>query len=324
MLSGGVRCYKYRREQGALLGICPKEARGMTEGLLLAGAVSLLAVGAANLVVAVIALRSARRYVDLAEARMERLRKDHVRILRFLREERRVLHAMISEAEDRGSELDEKKDAGRRIDRLKRELLAPAAARRHRVIDRESVGLSPEDPFEERGRSGKLPEREAPSKKKEARGKKPPPAGFPQTRRESTGRPDEKGSQRAVWHPHPDDDVSPGGTPAGRAGGVPAGASGDASVEIFRRHYDKYLENYEGYVKLAARIHRMRDGSRATPGSPAEHEWEERLRRVEDGIERTTARLDILEEYNPELATDDRISRRASIARAHSELERSS
>jgi hypothetical protein len=29
------------------------------------------------------------------------------------------------------------------------------------------------------------------------------------------------------------------------------------------------------------------------------------------------------EEYNRELATDDRISRRASIARHHSELERS-
>jgi hypothetical protein len=32
--------------------------------------------------------------------------------------------------------------------------------------------------------------------------------------------------------------------------------------------------------------------------------------------------LDILEEYNPELATDDRISRRAGIARSHRELER--
>jgi hypothetical protein len=45
------------------------------------------------------------------------------------------------------------------------------------------------------------------------------------------------------------------------------------------------------------------------------------LRRVTDGIQRTTARLDILEEYNPELATDDRISRRAAIARNQRELE---
>lgn len=296
----------------------------MTEGLLLASAVALLAVGAANLAVAIFALRSARRYVELAESRMERLRKDHARVLRFLREERRVLHAMISdqEAEQRSSQLDAREDAGRRIDRLKRELLAPAAARRHRAIDRESSTLAPEAPFGDARKTGERPEREAPPKK-QAGSKKPPP-GFPQTRREAAGRPSEE-ARRAVWHPHPDDDVSPGGAPAERtraSGETSGGASGDASVEIFRRHYDKYLENYEGYVKLAGRIYRMKDGAEASSGSPAEREWEERLRRVNDGIERTTARLDILEEYNPQLATDDRISRRASIARAHSELER--
>ncbi len=292
----------------------------MTQGLLLASAVLLLAVGAANLAVAVLALRSARRYVELAESRMERLRKDHARILKFLREERRVLREMISEQEpeERSSELDARADAGRRIDRLKRELLAPAAARRHRAIDRESSTLTAESAFGESRKTGDLPEREAQPKK--ATGSKKPPPGFPQTRRESAGRPpEEKGGRRAVWHPHPDDDVSPGGSPAER---TQAGATGDASVEIFRRHYDKYLENYEGYVKLAGRIYRMRDSAEKAPGSPAEREWEERLRRVNDGIERTTARLDILEEYNPQLATDDRISRRASIARANSELER--
>jgi hypothetical protein len=80
---------------------------------------------------------------------------------------------------------------------------------------------------------------------------------------------------------------------------------------------------YEGYVKLAERIYRMRDNAEVPPGSLAEREWEARVRRVTDGIERTTARLDLLEEYNPELATDDRISRRAGIARSHAELERS-
>jgi hypothetical protein len=38
-------------------------------------------------------------------------------------------------------------------------------------------------------------------------------------------------------------------------------------------------------------------------------------RRPEDHLE-----LDILEEYIPELATDDRVSRPASIARSHREL----
>jgi hypothetical protein len=90
---------------------------------------------------------------------------------------------------------------------------------------------------------------------------------------------------------------------------------------MFRRHYDKYLENYEGYVKLAARLQRTRDDAEVARGSVAKREWEGRLRRVTDGIQRTTARLDILEQYNPELATDDRISRRAAIARNHRELE---
>jgi hypothetical protein len=127
----------------------------------------------------------------------------------------------------------------------------------------------------------------------------------------SAAPPDDESPPRAVWHPHPDDDVSP----------ARAGEPGDAAVEMFRRHYDKYLENYEGYVKLAERIYKRWDDAEVVPGSLAEREWEERLRRVNDGIRRTTTRLDILEEYNPELATDDRISRRASIARSHSELE---
>jgi len=99
------------------------------------------------------------------------------------------------------------------------------------------------------------------------------------------------------------------------------GGPGGVTVEMFRMHYDKYLDNYEGYVKLAARLFRMRDDAEVVSGSVAEREWEERLRRVTDGIQRTTARLDILEEYNPELATDDRISRRAAIARNQRELE---
>jgi hypothetical protein len=92
---------------------------------------------------------------------------------------------------------------------------------------------------------------------------------------------------------------------------------------FFRKHYDKYLENYQGYVELAERLHRIRHSGELTPGSSEEREWEKRLRRVTEGIERTTARLDILEEHNPELATDDRVSYRASVARRHSKLGRS-
>ena len=281
----------------------------MTEAFILASAISLVAVGAANLVVAGLALRTMRRYVELTEARMERLREDQAHLALFLSEERRYAE------DEREWGFDARRAAGRRIDRLKRELLAPVAARAPREVEREETALFPGSSFDEARRVGGLPvEGESPVESREARRKSPRPAGFPETARKPSGAaPREKGPQRGVWHPHPDDDVSPG------APSVERGHATDGTpVEIFRRHYDKYLDNYEGYVKLAGRIRQMREG--AALDSPAEHEWEERLRRVNDGIRRTTARLDILEEYNPELATDDRISRRAGIARAHSEL----
>src|SRR5215204_267109 len=129
------------------------------------------------------------------------------------------------------------------------------------------------------------------------------------------GSPGNRRPRLAVWHAHPDDDVSPGKAPAGRTR-----VQGDAPLKMFHTYYDRYLQNYEGYVKLAERLYLMRDSGEVPPGSAAEHEWEGKLRRANDGMERTTARLDLLEEYNPELATDDRISRRASVARSHSEL----
>ena len=122
----------------------------------------------------------------------------------------------------------------------------------------------------------------------------------------------------AVWHPHPDDDVNPGSVSTGQEG-----AQSDAPLKMFHRYYDRYLDNYEGYVKLAERLYLMREKGEVPAGSAAEQEWEEKLRRANDGIERTTARLDLLEAYNPELATDGRVSRRASIARSASELGRS-
>ncbi|MGB3682526.1 MAG: hypothetical protein WA990_08560 [Rubrobacteraceae bacterium] len=116
------------------------------------------------------------------------------------------------------------------------------------------------------------------------------------------------GPRSSVQHAHPDDDVS-----LRRESG---------SVKMFQEHYYRYLENYEGYVKLAERTYKMREEGEVLPGSPAEHEWEQKLRRLNDGIQRTTARLDILEQYNPELASDDRVTHRADISRSYSELEK--
>jgi hypothetical protein len=65
----------------------------------------------------------------------------------------------------------------------------------------------------------------------------------------------------------------------------------------------------------------MRDEADAAPGTLGKREWEDKLHRAYDAIERTTQRLDMLEEHYPELATDnDRISSRIGTARLHAGL----
>jgi hypothetical protein len=263
----------------------------MAEALLLVVVGSLVPVSVATLVVGLLALRKAQSYVDLVEQRLERLHEGQVLLLALLREQ------------GRGSEEPEQHPETK--ERVQNERLALAVSER-RSAGRETAESKPalRDAPGTRGPS----EEEPP--KGEAR---PRLTSLPDTTSSEPAKaqPEDERARHAVWHPHPDDDVSPA-----RAGGP-----GEAAVEMFRMHYDKYLDNYEGYVKLATRLYRMRDAAEVPPGSGEEREWEGRLRRVTDGIQRTTSRLDILEEYNPELATDDRISRRAAIARSQRELE---
>jgi hypothetical protein len=109
-----------------------------------------------------------------------------------------------------------------------------------------------------------------------------------------------------VQVPHPDDDA-----PGRGWNGSPA--------RFFQKCYDRYLEHYEGYVRLAERLHATRD--EAGTDERARDEWEDKLRRAYDAIERTTQRLDVLEGHYPELATDsDRISSRIGTARLHADL----
>ena len=271
----------------------------MTQTLLLFAGASLLAISVATLFVAVRTLQAARRYVDLAEERLEHLREGQARLLARLEEQRQG-----AEEEQRGEAgLDVRtlRGAGQSIERTKRELL-----------ERRAVGRTPAEAREAPGQ----PEAPAPAETPKAR-RSGPPAGLPKTRfPETAGAPkgDER-PRRAVRRPHPDDDVEPGGTLAGQAR-----ASGDSPIQMFRVFYDRYLDNYEGYVKLAERIYGTRTDDEKVPGSRAERGWQERLRRVNDGIERTTERLDILEHSNPELASDDRIARRAGIARSYSRI----
>ena len=266
----------------------------MTQTLILFAGVSLLAVSVATLLVAVRTLQTARLYVDLAEERLEHLREGQDRLLVRVEEQRRAAEEEREEAE---ADVRTRRGAGRSIERAKQELLGLGEPRR---------------PDTERPKAPGRPEPSPglPPKARETR----PPAGLPETR--ASGFSGDDGRQsRAVRRPHPDDEVGQDVALSGQTR-----ASGGFPIQMFRVFYDRYLDNYEGYVKLAEKIQTARTNDEKVPGSRAEREWKERLRRVHDGIERTTARLDILEHSNPDLASDDRVSRRAGIARIHSRL----
>jgi hypothetical protein len=294
----------------------------MTEALLLVVVGSLVPISVATLVFALLTLRKAHLYVTLAEQRFEHLREGQILLLALLREQSRS-------SQSRGAEAEQEHRAQERVLQEREPLTSAVRARGIDELGLHSplwdAGRSADVEMEGRSSLADEPPEDAPGTREPAGEEEEPPkervtesrpraANFPDTTSSSQpakATPDDGVSRRAVWHPHPDDDVSPA-----RVGGP-----GGVTVEMFRMHYDKYLDNYEGYVKLAARLFRMRDDAEVVSGSVAEREWEERLRRVTDGIQRTTTRLDILEEYNPELATDDRISRRAAIARNQRELE---
>ncbi len=324
-------------------------------------------VGAATLAIAALALWNARRYVELVEGRMERLRVEQARLLAALREEvwglkeewvreqeeqpgsqrqverlsreclqlrqekaqlteelerervkrEEVQQRVRQEREGRELERRARRDAERRIDRLTQE---PREAHQDRGVGREA----PSPVLEETSES--LPTRRESAKKKPPPAQrareteKPPrPASAPKKATPDKAPPGDERPRLGRWVPHPDD------SEAGKSWALAGQESmrSEDPVEMFRKHYDKYLDSYEGYLELIGMLYRMRHDGETKSDSLEEREWENRLRRANDGIKRTTVRLDTLEEYNPELATDDRVSRRAGLARRHSELERS-
>jgi hypothetical protein len=123
---------------------------------------------------------------------------------------------------------------------------------------------------------------------------------------EMASRQDDDAPLLGVQVPHPDDDA-------------PGRSWNRSPARFFQKCYDRYLEHYEGYVRLAERLHATRD--EAGTDARGRREWDDKLRRAYDAIERTTQRLDVLEEHYPELATDsDRISSRIGTARLHANL----
>jgi hypothetical protein len=256
---------------------------GLSTTLVYVGIGSLLAIGVAILTVAVLLLRTVRRYVALAEERLELLREGEALLLRA---------AQQGHAEEQNREREpERRERVPEVvghplgQQRKGEDRRPEASDPH---VRKSPGISEQESFTEDG---------------EQKPEKTQKAGSPGG---AVSRPKDGAPLLGVKVAHPDDDVT-------------LRDWNSSATKFFQKCYDRYLEHYEGYVRLAGRLHQMHDET--SPGALGAREWEEKMRRAYDAIERTTQRLDILEEHYPELATDsERISSRISTARLHAGL----
>jgi hypothetical protein len=250
-----------------------------------------LAIGVALLVVAVLLLRTARRYVDLAEERLELLRKGEAPPPKVARQQGQVSQ-------------ESRRPEPTRIEKIPEVVGHPLGQREgdETPSDFPQSGESDRNAREAAGgMRGQVPSAEAGERRREGS----PKAGTPGA---AASRPKDGAPLLGVKVPHPDDDV----TPRGRNGSV---------ANFFQRKYDLYLEQYERYVRLAERIHRMRDEAGESPGTPQSREWEDNLGRAHDAMERTTQRLDLLEHHYPELATDGgRLSHRLDLSRLQGEL----
>jgi hypothetical protein len=256
----------------------------MSATLMYVGIGAMLATVVAILTIAVLFLQTARRYVDLTEKRLELLREGEASLLKAVRRQGRALE----ESKERESEQRE----------WVPEMVGYTIGRQH---SEESPGGGRPEGLDRRVREAPGVHN-SPAENREQRRESAPKAS------EAPSRPKDGAPLLGVQVPHPDDDV-------------PRRGWNNSPARFFQKFYDRYLEHYEGYVRLAERIHGMREEAETSPGTPARREWEAKLHRAYDAIERTTQRLDMLEEHYPELATDsDRISSRIGTARLHAEL----
>src|SRR5215213_3780241 len=235
----------------------------MSAMLMYVGIGAVLATVVAILTIGVLFLQSARRYVALTEKRLELLREGEAFLLKIVQRQGRALEESLQrEAEQRESVP---------------EMVGYVIGRQQ---GEESPGSRPLEDSRRRPRGAR--ERRRPSAKEEE-----------QKRQEKTGEAAPRQGNDApllgVQVPHPDDDV-------------PGRGWNKSPVRFFQKCYDRYLEHYEGYVRLAERLHVTRDEAGAD--TLGRRESEDKLRRAYDAIDRTTQRLDVLEQHYPELATD--------------------
>lgn len=255
----------------------------MNATLMYVGIGAVLATCVSILTIAVLFLQTARRYVDLTERRLDLLHEREALLLELVQ---RLGHAS-KESREREMERREKVPEMVGNTRGRRQGEESPGSRRPEGPDRH-VRVTPS--------TGSSSEAEDEEQRRE------------RTPKEDPTRPKEGSSRLGVQVPHPDDDV-------------PGRGWNNSPASFFQKCYDRYLEHYEGYVRLAERLHQMHDEAGAAPGTQMKREWEHKLRRAYDAIDRTTQRLDMLEEHYPELATDnDRISSRIGTARLHAGL----
>ena len=258
----------------------------MSATLMYAGIGAVLATSVAILTIAVLFLQTARRYVDLSERRLELLQESEALLLEQVRQQGHTLEeSREREAERRENDREMVGDPrGRWQGDESYGSRRPEGLDRH-VRETPHTGSSSEVDDEEQRRQEGTP--------------KPDP---------TPARPKGGALRLGVQVPHPDDDV-------------PGRGWNNSPAKFFQKCYDRYLEHYEGYVRLAERLHQMQDEADAAPGTLGSQEWGDKLRRAHDAIGRTTQRLDMLEEHYPELATDnERISSRIGTARLHAGL----
>jgi hypothetical protein len=257
----------------------------MTVTLMYVGIGAVLAISVAILTIAVLFLQTARRYVDLTERRLELLHEGEEFLLKLVQRQGHALEVSREREAERREKVPE--TVGDPHGRQQGE--ESPVSRRPEGLDRRVQ----ETPY--KGSSSEVEDEE--HRRERTPKSDPAPA-----------RPKDGAPRLGVQVPHPDDDV-------------PGRGWNNSPARFFQKCYDRYLEHYEGYVRLAERLHQMRDEADAGSGAVGRLEWEHKLSRAYDAIERTTQRLDMLEEHYPELATDnDRISSRIGTARLHAGL----
>jgi len=184
----------------------------MSTTLMYVGIGAILATGVGIFAIAILFLQTARRYVDLTEKRLELLREGEAFLLKIVQRQGRALEESLQrEAEQQESVT---------------EMVGYAVG--HKRSEKPVDTRPPEDrPPRPRGAR----ERRRPSAKEEEQKRQEKPA-------EPVARQKDEAPLLGVQVPHPDDDA-------------PGRGWNRSPARFFQKCYDRYLEHYEGYVRLA-------------------------------------------------------------------------